>query len=889
VAYTTPLQRSFNGGVWSARLFGRSDLTAYQTALSKCENMFPSVSGHIRKRTGSLHVGTCPAGTITSPVSQTIRLIPFVFSSSDASVLEIGYDSTASATQKGYIRIWKNGVLQEWQPDKNFPATGVLSGMISHPFTVQEIKELDWAQDADTFIFTHKNHSPKRLIRLMTQAQSTRGMEMWGTDPLYGTETPGAVDTFGNPVYRQDPGLLGGGVLAFSYGPYLPRGMIQNNQVPTWPVVGGPIAPNQTPYLCATLATTTSGTPAAGKNNRPDIPSMREPQTSGSPFKCLLTLRTGSEVGGATDDFNDELFTDTKVEDTFNADRDVGRMIVLNCFHAGTVAGEPMKLDGMSDLFDAEFAYPLYGRITAVSTDQASIEVEFYDGIWYRTIDGHGGTDKDGRPLPNNYISICTQVWHLGAYYEDAVAGTKEYPSTCTFFEERLIFGATDLSPDLIHASRNGSIGDFDILSASDISPFQPGTKLSSLDGATASYTTQGPNPQAEVLATSGMSLGISSQEIAQIQWIRGLVSSLVIGTTRGIFQMQANNSESIFGPTESIQSRPTNALGGSRKGLTTVRDRLLFPLPSGERLFEIGYDLSADGFTAQEISVFNSDILDGGVSDATLQQDPEPIYWIITQEKNLIGLTVDQAQKVYAFHTHLLGGENATVESVASVPAADSGNDELYMVVTRTINETVVKAIEYIPAPWEIGDSTEAQFFVDSGTLTTHSPSPSNTATAAHLPLTSVDIVADGEYITNNGTRYITNGSGVVTLPDNYTTIYMGLPYTSEFLSMPVVIPDPQGTSFGKMQLASGFNAYIIRTSAYEVAAGHPDSLQWQNIPLRTPEDPLGSPITPVTDIQHGRLTTNSSRSYVMGARSQIPLNFEMAAISLYMESSSR
>jgi hypothetical protein len=88
-----PAITSFNAGLLSPLLGGRPDLEKWQSGLSRCDNLIPRVQGALQRAAGSVFVGA------VKDSAQRCWLAPFVFSQTDAFVLEFG---------PGYIRFFRH-------------------------------------------------------------------------------------------------------------------------------------------------------------------------------------------------------------------------------------------------------------------------------------------------------------------------------------------------------------------------------------------------------------------------------------------------------------------------------------------------------------------------------------------------------------------------------------------------------------------------------------------------------------------------------------------------------------------------------------------------------------------------------------------------------------
>lgn len=87
-------QKSFAGGEIAPALHSRSDQVKYATGLKTCRNFFVGRHGGVLNRPGTVFIGE------NETPSETVKLIPFVFNSSQTYVLEFGDQ---------YMRVIQNG------------------------------------------------------------------------------------------------------------------------------------------------------------------------------------------------------------------------------------------------------------------------------------------------------------------------------------------------------------------------------------------------------------------------------------------------------------------------------------------------------------------------------------------------------------------------------------------------------------------------------------------------------------------------------------------------------------------------------------------------------------------------------------------------------------
>ncbi|NBT50811.1 MAG: hypothetical protein EBT12_04545, partial [Marivivens sp.] len=159
------------------------------------------------------------------------------------------------------------------------------------------------------------------------------------------------------------------------------------------------------------------------------------------------------------------------------------------------------------------------------------------------------------------------------------------------------------------------------------------------------------------------------------------------------------------------------------------------------------------------------------------------------------MGLTYRREEEVVAWHKHVIGGEfdggQAVVESIASLPT-DSGEDELYMVVKRTIDSVTKRYVE-VMKPFDFGSDTTSAFFVDSGLAYSGSATTSLSG-LYHLEGETLSVLANGATHPDK-----TVSAGGVSLDFSITSGAVGFGYTSQMQTLRLESGSVDGTSQGK------------------------------------------------------------------------------------------
>lgn len=134
------LQNSFLGGELSPSMYGRMDDALYQTGVAELNNFIIKPSGAIQKRSGFKFVHELDN-------DKFVRLIPFRFASDQTLVLIFSDHKIEFATQGSMV------------------LNGSTPYSISTPFSSDDLKELEFSQNADVVTITHRRYAPMELRR----------------------------------------------------------------------------------------------------------------------------------------------------------------------------------------------------------------------------------------------------------------------------------------------------------------------------------------------------------------------------------------------------------------------------------------------------------------------------------------------------------------------------------------------------------------------------------------------------------------------------------------------------------------------------------------------------------------------------------------------------
>ena len=360
-----------------------------------------------------------------------------------------------------------------------------------------------------------------------------------------------------------------------------------------------------------------------------------------------------------------------------------------------------------------------------------------------------------------------------------ALSGANDRPSVVTFFEQRLVFANSNNNPQTLWFSKNG-----------DYLNFTAGTA----DDDALIYT-------------------IASNQVNAIRYLSA-TRVLTVGTSGGEYVVTATSDGPVT-PTTTLIRKYSN-YGSAEIEPVQVADVTLFLQRGNRKIREFKYvgDINASAYQAPDMSILAEHITHGGISQFAFQQEPDSVVWMVRNDGTLIGMTYRREEEVVAFHKHVIGGSfdggQAIVESIATLPT-DTGEDELYMVVKRTIGGVTKRYVEMMK-PFDFGSSTIGAFFVDSG-LQYSGGTVNNLSGLCHLEGETVSILANGAVHPD-----ATVSNGAIDLTFDSTSAAVGYGYTSNMQTLRLEAGSVDGTSQGKPKRIHAVTIRLHETVGIEI-----------------------------------------------------------------------
>jgi hypothetical protein len=388
--------------------------------------------------------------------------------------------------------------------------------------------------------------------------------------------------------------------------------------------------------------------------------------------------------------------------------------------------------------------------------------------------------------------------WKLGAWSDQT-----GYPAAVAFYEQRLFWAGSSEQPQTLWGSKSG-----------DYENHTPGT----LDNDPVIYT-------------------LATDQVNVIRWLSpGKV--MAVGTVGGEFIISGSTTADPLTPTNVRVVRE-----GTRGSHTTKPIRIdnvvLFIQRQQRKIREFTYAFESDSYQSPDLTILSPQVAKGGLEEIAFQQEPNAIIWGVKSDGQLVGLTYLRDQQVVAWHRHKIGGSFSTtawgiVESLAVIPG--TGEDELWMIVKRTINGATRRYVEFMESMFDAEESSTKTnaFFVDSG-LTYGGSATATVSGLDHLEGEAVQILGDGNVYADQA---ISSG-GISGLSPTIEAAQIGLGSDAIVKTLRPEAGADDGAAQGKTKRV--FNLVVRFISTLGAKAGS-DGTDYDTIQFRSGSDPMDS-----------------------------------------------
>lgn len=348
-----------------------------------------------------------------------------------------------------------------------------------------------------------------------------------------------------------------------------------------------------------------------------------------------------------------------------------------------------------------------------------------------------------------------------------------------------------------------------------------------------------------------------------EIQWMCSQGRALLIGTAGDEWTLAASGG--IVTPTD-YQFERQSRYGSAYLPAQMIGEVAVFVQRGGRKLRKISPRGDSDAWSATDLTVLAEHVTGEGVIQTAFSSNPNSILWAVTAGGALIGMTFEQEQNVFAWHTHDTDGQ---VESVAVVYGAAA--DEVWLAVRRGAKRTIERLdTRAMSRDWT---NPARLIFADSARIREYAESVTSVDGLGHLEGRQVCILADGA---DAGTATVSGGS--VTSGTPARVFVVGLPFTSELQPMRIDVPLQDGTAQARGWRVSRVGLALISSLGGTVAAG--EGVRQERLNMRQAGQPMDSPPPLFTGEMETPVESRTGSGLDVIIRQSAPLPLNVAAI---------
>lgn len=295
------------------------------------------------------------------------------------------------------------------------------------------------------------------------------------------------------------------------------------------------------------------------------------------------------------------------------------------------------------------------------------------------------------------------------------------------------------------------------------------------------------------------------SVALGPVEGISWMLSTqrLMVGTASSEVSIRSNSIEEPITPAK-FTARNASTLGSANIQAVTVDSAGIFVQRAGTKVFQLLYDAQINDYSPSELTRINQTICEPGVVSIAVQRQPDTRIFFVKEDGTIAMLLYDKEEGVAGWSRIETDGE---FESICALPSGE--DDDVYVVVKRTINGIEQRYIERFAATSEMGGGNA--FYLMDSIVSWLSATPTTTITGlSHLAGKEVCVLAmlgafeddsfQDDTFQNDASvivqRYTVSSTGTITLSSPLTAAVIGLPYTAQFRSVKLAYGSQAGTA---------------------------------------------------------------------------------------------
>lgn len=193
--------------------------------------------------------------------------------------------------------------------------------------------------------------------------------------------------------------------------------------------------------------------------------------------------------------------------------------------------------------------------------------------------------------------------------------------------------------------------------------------------------------------ASSAVSRSIAVGAANSGQWIMPL-GRLVIGTEGAEVVVRSNSLDEPLSTTNmTVREMSTYGVGDVQP--VKVDTRCLYVDASGFHLMEIVYNVQIQDYVARPLTTLHRDIGRPGLTQLAVLRRPDTRVFAVRSDGQMLTKLFDPTENIMGWARWKSPGAGGIIESVAVLPAGNQNQDEVYVIVARTIGGVTKRYFE--------------------------------------------------------------------------------------------------------------------------------------------------------------------------------------------------
>lgn len=798
-------QRSFAAGEITPEMFGRIDLTKYQTGLQLCKNFLVLPHGPITRRPGTTYINECFYST------SAVRLIPFAFNAAQTLVLEFG---------NLYVRFHVQGATLLEANQAIGSIAGNTVNLVGHGYSVN-----DWVYIGTRYYKVATAAANSFTVNTLAGAAgaptgSTAARVYTLTSPfttamlltLRFTQNADVMTIVSPSIAARE--LKRSGTTSWAF-----------NTVSFTPTITTPGAPT------VTATTASAGTPTTARYGVTAVAldgvTESEMSLTGSASNNLALAGNFNTItwGGVNDALRYNVYKLRGgiygfIGQTTGAP--ATSTVITSVVQSGARFGTFLVLTSATVTTSTAHGFATNNIVNISGTGVVSMDGSFTVTVTSATTFKYSPTIFNNASSATGIcgVATCTLIddYILGDTSQTPPKSTltlnsgADFPSAVAYHEQRRWFANTATEPQTVWCTRSAT---------------------------ESNLTSSVPSREDDAIK-----FRLASTKQNAITHLLSMIDLIAL-TAGGVFRVYSENG--VITPA-SVAIKSQSTIGSNNVQPILVDRSALYVQANGNRVRELSAGGPATNYQYQalDVTVMAPHLFNGyTIVDMDWADEPDKTVWCVRSDGVLLGMTYLPEQQVYAWHQHVTDG---SVESVCCV--SENGIAATYITVQRQIGARSVKMIERLHN--RLFTQAVNAYFVDCGL--TYSGSPATTISGLwHLEGETVSVLADGATV---NPKVVT--AGAITLTDAASTVHIGLAFTSQAMTLPLAL-DPGAAPASGQGMAKNVNRVFVRVNQSSLVQAGPSFTKLTTYPARAVAEPYGSP----PDLRTGELTMSVTPSW--------------------------